>query len=92
MYLCVCVPDKEEDSEAPGVHSEAVSGGGRMGENFRGEVRRSPTQCPHQHSLLQDPGLVEVCHLSQRRRKRSRKRRRRIFELPKVQQLFCRMW
>ena len=57
------IPDKEQDSEAPGVHSETITCGGRLSEDLRSEIRGRPTQCPHQHRLFQDPGLVKVCHL-----------------------------
>lgn len=60
------LPDKEQDPEAPGVHGQAIAGGVGVGEDFRSQVRWSSTQSPHQGSLLQDPGLVKVCHLKYR--------------------------
>lgn len=58
------LPDEQQDPQAPGVHRRPVAPGGRLGENLRSQVGRGPTQSPHQHGLLQDPGLVKVCHLT----------------------------
>lgn len=58
------LPDKEQDAEAPRVHSQAVACGGCLGEDLRSQVGWRPAQGPHQHGLLQDPRLVEVCHLT----------------------------
>lgn len=60
----VSLPDEEQDAEAPRVHSRAVAYGGGLGEDLRGQVGRRPAQGPHQHRLLEYPGLIEICHLT----------------------------
>lgn len=62
------LPDKEQDTEAPRVHCQAVACGGGLGEDLGGQVRRRAAQGPHQHRLLQDAGLIEIRNLVPPRR------------------------
>jgi len=57
------LPHEEEDPEAPGVHSQAVTRRGGVSEDLRSQIGGGPTQSPHQQGLFQDPRLVKVCHL-----------------------------